>query len=193
LGNRIELPSEEVVPPGPYRRLLVELHQLYQAAGRPALRTLSAEIRADYALPVRAVIQPESSSRSRTPYTVGPERPVPFMIAQPWSSLASRIASTSSSNTSRWIPEEAPNAITGLISDHIGLPVGGHRGEEDGQPGQCRPAADEYGGGERLAGRPGEGTRDHGEVKGAGQGKQQDKDLGGCHALDHARAPRAHV
>jgi hypothetical protein len=52
LGNRIELPAEEVVPPGPYRRLLVELHQLYKAAGRPALRTLSAEIRADNDLPV---------------------------------------------------------------------------------------------------------------------------------------------
>jgi hypothetical protein len=52
LSNRIELPAEEVVPPGPYRRLLVELHQLYKAAGRPALRTLSAEIRADNDLPV---------------------------------------------------------------------------------------------------------------------------------------------
>jgi hypothetical protein len=52
LGNRIELPAEEVVPPGPYRRLLVELHQLYKAAGRLALRTLSAEIRADNDLPV---------------------------------------------------------------------------------------------------------------------------------------------
>jgi YacP-like NYN domain-containing protein len=52
VGNRIELPAEEVVPPGPYRRLLVELHQLYKAAGHPALRTLSAQIRADNDLPV---------------------------------------------------------------------------------------------------------------------------------------------
>jgi len=52
LGNRIELPAEDVVPRGPYRRLLVELHRLYKAAGRPALRTLSAEIRADNDLPV---------------------------------------------------------------------------------------------------------------------------------------------
>lgn len=44
MGNRIELPAEEVVPPGPYRRLLVELHQQYKAAGRPALRSLSADL-----------------------------------------------------------------------------------------------------------------------------------------------------
>lgn len=52
MSNRIELPAEDVVPPGPYRRLLVELHRLYKAAGRPALRTLSAEIREDNDLPV---------------------------------------------------------------------------------------------------------------------------------------------
>lgn len=51
MGNRIELPAEDVVPPGPYRRMLLELHQLYRAAGRPGLRSISAEIRANNDLP----------------------------------------------------------------------------------------------------------------------------------------------
>jgi hypothetical protein len=51
LGQRIELPTDEALPPGALRRLITELHQLYRSAGRPGLRTLSAQIRADDTLP----------------------------------------------------------------------------------------------------------------------------------------------
>jgi hypothetical protein len=41
----IAMPDEERLPPGPRRDLVAALHELYELAGRPATRTLSAAIR----------------------------------------------------------------------------------------------------------------------------------------------------
>ncbi|WP_455771375.1 hypothetical protein [Streptomyces xanthophaeus] len=41
----VEMPGEDVVPPGPHRELVTELHRLYLLAGPPGLRKISDEIK----------------------------------------------------------------------------------------------------------------------------------------------------
>ncbi|MFB0627416.1 replicative DNA helicase [Streptomyces sp. AB3(2024)] len=51
-GKRgIAMPEESSVPPGPHRDLLVSLHEVYAAAGRPGLRTIARGVTADDRLP----------------------------------------------------------------------------------------------------------------------------------------------
>ncbi|MCX4528678.1 MULTISPECIES: DnaB-like helicase C-terminal domain-containing protein [unclassified Streptomyces] len=51
-GKRgIPMPDESTVAPGPHRDLLVALHEVYAAAGRPGLRTIARGVTADDRLP----------------------------------------------------------------------------------------------------------------------------------------------
>lgn len=47
MAQYIDMPSEEAVPQGPRRDLLLALHQLYRDAGHPSLRRTSEAIRQD--------------------------------------------------------------------------------------------------------------------------------------------------
>ncbi len=41
----VEMPGEDVVPPGPQRQLLLEIHRLYRMAGCPSVRDISTAIK----------------------------------------------------------------------------------------------------------------------------------------------------
>ncbi len=51
-GKRgLAMPSETEVPPGPHRKMLAALHEVYVAAGRPGLRQISIGLKDDDSIP----------------------------------------------------------------------------------------------------------------------------------------------